>query len=83
MTSPFYIEAEFSWFELRGPTGDYRHTYNNFYRPNRITQIIVCAALKNSATTLVEFAQEYYGGWDSMLNAYVKHKHVQAAVRIT
>ncbi|KAH9849210.1 S-adenosyl-L-methionine-dependent methyltransferase [Lenzites betulinus] len=77
---PVYIETQYSWFELRRPASGYARVYQEFYRPNRITQILISSALENPATSLAEFAEANYGEWDAMLGEDVLEEDIEEAM---
>ncbi|KAI8998552.1 S-adenosyl-L-methionine-dependent methyltransferase [Trametes punicea] len=77
---PVYIETQFSWFELRVVSKLYRPIYRDFYRPHRITQLIVATAIAEPTLSLDDFAEIYWDTWDSPLGETIHGQHFRDAM---
>ncbi|KAI9070389.1 S-adenosyl-L-methionine-dependent methyltransferase [Trametes sanguinea] len=77
---PVYIETQFSWFELRAPSKLYSRIYRDFYRPHRISQIIVSTALSEPSTSLADLFDVYCNTWDGVIGEVIYEHHLREAM---
>ncbi|KAF8633579.1 hypothetical protein AX15_001372 [Amanita polypyramis BW_CC] len=56
---PFYIETEYGWYMLKTPSKEYESTYKMFYIPQRVSQLVISAALRRPGYSYASFIERY------------------------
>ncbi len=79
---PLYVQTRYAWYILKSPDVAYAATHAEFYRPHRIAQIIISAAMEGEISTFDEFEEQYVDTWDDLLEARLRPQDLCEAVRI-
>jgi len=58
MRSPIYLETTKAWYILGVPAPEYRVLFAPFFRAHKITQVLVCALMRDQRIPLDEFIVE-------------------------
>ncbi|KAH7886266.1 S-adenosyl-L-methionine-dependent methyltransferase [Phlebopus sp. FC_14] len=56
---PMYVETEHALYELGVPSKKYRRQYRSFYKPHRLMQLIISAAIDDPEREFVHFLHEF------------------------
>ncbi|TFK90087.1 hypothetical protein K466DRAFT_661043, partial [Polyporus arcularius HHB13444] len=77
---PLYVQTRYAWYILKSPDVAYAATHAEFYRPHRIAQIIISAAMEGEISTFDEFEEQYVDTWDDLLEARLRPQDLCEAV---
>ncbi|RPD65262.1 S-adenosyl-L-methionine-dependent methyltransferase [Lentinus tigrinus ALCF2SS1-6] len=77
---PLYVQTRHAWYILKLPNADYAATHAEFYRPHRIAQIVISAAMGQGIMTYSQFQEQYVDAWDDLLGARVRVQDLCEAV---
>ncbi|KNZ81672.1 DNA (cytosine-5)-methyltransferase 1 [Termitomyces sp. J132] len=76
-----YIETQFAWYILDAPVAEYEPLFQHFFKPRRISQMIITSALKSPRITYEEFLGRLIMKVD-IFGATYQEKHLLDALSI-